>query len=99
MKNDWLTYGIIGTTTSSIGTLLSTTDLQAIISIIVTVLGFIISVIIPLIIKLIKKIKDAKADGKITIDEAEDIASTGKEIIDATQNFIDEQNKNKEEKK
>ena len=87
--NDRTFLGIVGTAVSSVGAGLSVTELQAIISIIVTVAGFIISVLAPLIIKLVKKIKEAKKDGKIDAEEAEDILKTGEEIVDETKNFID----------
>lgn len=87
---DKTVYGVIGTAVGAAGASLSVTELQAIISIIVTVAGFCISVLAPLVIKLIKKIKEAKKDGKITAEELEDIASTGKEIVDESSKFIDE---------
>lgn len=65
--------GITGTVLSATGASLSTTDIQAIISIIVTIAGFIIGVLIPTVIKIIKKIKEAKADGVITKEEKEEI--------------------------
>ena len=98
MDNGKLALGAFGTMISATGAAISVTDVQAIISIIVTVLGFTISVLIPLGIKLYKKIKEAMKDGKITKEEAEDIAATGKEIIDATQTIKDEVYKNKKEK-
>lgn len=89
-SEDKITFGIAGTIVGVAGTGLSVTDLQAIISIIVTIAGFIISVLIPLCIKLYNKIKHAKEDGKIDKEEMEDIASTGKEILDETKKVIDE---------
>lgn len=91
--------GIAGTAMSATGAGLSVTELQAIISIVVTVLGFIISVLIPLCIKLYHKIKDAKEDGVITKEELDDIASTGKEIIDESSKLIDEVSHKEKEKK
>lgn len=99
VSDDNLHIGILGTSISAIGTGLSVTELQAIISIIVTVLGFIISVLIPLIIKIVKKFKDAKADGVITKEEAEDIASTAKEIVDESSKLIEEVSQKEKEKK
>lgn len=90
LPDDKLTMGIIGTAVSATGAGLSVTELQAIISIIVTVAGFIISVLVPLIIKLVKKIREAKADGKITKEEVDDIASTVKEIVDESSKVIEE---------
>lgn len=91
--------GIIGTAVSATGAGLSVTEVQAIVSIIVTVAGFVISVLIPLIIKLVKKIKEAKADGKITKEEADDIASTVKEIVDESSKAIEEVSHKEKEKK
>ena len=91
--------GIIGTVVSATGAGLSANELQAIISIIVTIAGFIISVLIPLIIKLVKKIKAAKEDGKITKEEADDIASTVKEIVDESSKAIEEVSHKEKEKK
>ena len=90
MADNRIIAGLCGTALSATGASLSITELQAIISIVITVLGFIISVFIPLIIKLVNKIKLAKADGKITKEEAIDIAETGKEIIDKTVSVITE---------
>ena len=85
-----MALGLLGTAVSATGAGLSVTEIQAIVSIVVTVLGFIISVLVPLFMKLYVKIKKAKEDGKITKEEAEDIASTGKEIINETESFIKE---------
>lgn len=89
-SNELVTCGVIGTAVSATGAGLSVNEVQAIVSIIVTVLGFIISVLIPLGIKLYKKIKKAVEDGKITKEEAADIASTGKEIIDETKKVVED---------
>lgn len=90
MHEDQIATGVLGTAVSAVGAGLSVTDVQAIISIIVTVAGFIISVLIPLLAKLYNKIMKAKEDGKIDKEEMEDIASTGKEILDETKKVIDE---------
>lgn len=74
-----LSFGIAGTATSATGAALSVTEVQAIVSIIVTVAGFIIGVLIPAGINIYNKIKKAKEDGKITPEEAKDIANTVKE--------------------
>ena len=93
LPDERILIGVAGTTVSAMGASMSVTELQAIISIIITVLGFIISVLVPGIIKIVKKIKKAKEDGVITKEEKEDIISTGKEIVDETQKFIEEQKK------
>ena len=98
MNEDRIAVGLFGTMLSATGASLSVNEVQAIVSIVVTVLGFIISVILPLIFKLAKKIREAKKDGKVTIEEIEDITETGKEIIDETAKFIDEQNNSKKDK-
>lgn len=97
--DDKIMVGLLGTSVSAVGAGLSVTELQAIISIIVTILGFIISVLIPLIIKIVKKFKDAKADGVITKEETEDIASTAKEIVDESSKLIEEVSQKEKEKK
>ena len=89
VSEDNIMVGILGTSVSAVGVGLSVNELQAIISIIVTIAGFIISVLIPLCVKLYTKIKSAKEDGKIDKEEMEDIASTGKEILDETKKVID----------
>lgn len=94
-----ITVGILGTSISALGAGLSVTELQAIISMIVTVLGFIISVLVPLIIKIVYKIKNAKADGVITKEEVEDIASTAKEIVEESSKLIEEVSQKEKEKK
>ena len=99
LPDDKVVCGVLGTAVGAVGTGLSITELQAIISIIITVSGFIISVVVPLIIKLVKKVKKAKEDGKIDKEELEDIVSTGKEIVDETQKFIEEQKKEEDKKK
>lgn len=99
MADDKMMLGIIGTAVSATGAGMSVTEIQAIVSIVITVLGFIISVLIPLIIKICRKIKNAKADGVITKDEVDDIASTAKEIVDESSKLIDEVSKQDKRKK
>ena len=99
VSDDKIMLGVIGTAVSMAGTGMSVTELQAIISIIVTVLGFIISVLVPLIIKIVYKIKNAKADGIITKEEVEDIASTAKEIVEESSKLIEEVSQKEKEKK
>ena len=99
LPDDRIMYGAAGTVISAVGAGMSVTELQAIVSIIVTVAGFVISVLIPLIIKLVKKIKAAKADGKITKEEVDDITSTVKEIVDESSKVIEEVSQKEKEKK
>lgn len=95
--DDKIIYGIVGTAVGATGAGLSVTEIQAIISIAVTIAGFVISVLIPLIIKLVKKIKEAKADGKITKEEVDDISSAIKEIVDESGKIISEVSDKKSE--
>jgi predicted membrane-bound spermidine synthase len=99
MPDDKIMMGIVGTAVSAAGAGLSVTEVQAIISIIVTIAGFVISVLIPLIIKLVKKIKAARADGKITEEEVDDITSTVKEIVDESSKVVKEVSHKEKEKK
>ena len=98
MKDSNILCGLVGTGVGTVGTSLAVSDVQAIVSIVVTVLGFIISVIVPLIIKLYVKIKEAKADGEITMDEINDIRETLQEGEKEIKNFIDENKKEGDKK-
>ena len=94
---DKLMCGVVGTAVSAAGTGLAINEVQAVVSIVITIAGFIISVLIPLIMKLIHKIKAAKADGKLTKEEVDDIASTVKEIVDESSKVIGEVSDKKSE--
>lgn len=96
MKNNQLLCGFIGTGVGAVGTSLSVTEVQAIVSIIVTILGFLISVVIPLGIKIVMKIKKANEDGKITQEEIDDIQADLQEGGKEIKEFIDK-NKKKED--
>lgn len=61
--------GIIGTSTSAVGTALQTNEILQTISLIITILGGIVSLIV---IPLLTWWKNAKKDGKITPDEIEE---------------------------
>ena len=72
--------GLIGTAISSMGIVISTEQLEQIISIICSVIGVIIVIITSIVIPLIQWHKKAKADGVITkdeLDEAQQIISNG----------------------
>ena len=97
MMDNKILFGLGGTVISGIGASLSISELQGIISIVITILGFIISVLVPLCLKFYNKIKDAKKDGVITKEEIEDIANTGKEIIDKTESLVKEVSEKSEE--
>lgn len=93
MKFENIVCLVTGTSLGVIGTGLSVTEIQAIVSIVCTILGFLIAVVLPYIIKLVKKIREAKADGVITKEEKEDIIKTaideGKEVVEAGKDVID----------
>ena len=101
MGKDTTIMGIAGTCLSAIGASISVTELQAIISIIVTVLGFLLGVVLPWIIKIVKKVKEAKKDGVITEDEANDIMNTigqaGQGIKDGAESLKEEVSDKKSE--
>lgn len=99
LPDDKIICGIFGTAIGAVGTGLSISEVQGIISIIITISGFLISVVVPLVIKLVNKVKKAKEDGVVTKEEMDDILETGKEIVDSTQKFIEEQKKEEDKKK
>ena len=94
---DKLMCGVVGTAVSAAGTGLAISEVQAVISIIITVAGFIISVVVPFILKIVKKIKEAKADGHITEEEAKDIMNTviedGKDVLDQAKEITNKEKK------
>lgn len=71
--------GICGTLISSAGLL---ADIESIISIVCAVVGLVITIVTCVVIPVWKKVRDAKKDGAIDPDEAEDIANTMKDGID-----------------
>ena len=68
--------GMFGTAISAVGAGLSVTELQAIVSIIATVIGLLITIMTGVVIPVLKKLKKAKEDGKVTVDEAIDMIET-----------------------
>lgn len=75
---------ITGNVLSLFGLSVSMSELEALVGIICSVLGIIVTIISALVIPLVRKVKTAKADGKITADEAIDIANTAKDGIEKT---------------
>ena len=72
--------GFVGTAISSMGLVISTEQLEQIVSIVCSVVGVIIVITTSIIIPLIQWHKKAKADGKITqeeLDEAHQIITNG----------------------
>lgn len=79
--------GITGTLVSFSG--MSIAEFSTILSIISSILGIIITVVTCIILPLIRAIKDAKADGKVTIDEVEKIVDTVNDGIKDVKETID----------
>lgn len=93
MDDKVITGATVGTILGVTGTGLSVTELQQIISMACTLAGLIITVVTAVVIPIWKEIRKAKKDGKITPEEAEDIAKTAQEGIDK----IEDELKNKDE--
>ena len=71
--------GVSGSAVSFLG--LSLEDADHIVGIICGVVGLIITIISTVIVPLLRRIKKAKADGKITLDEVADIIENTTEDI------------------
>ena len=74
--------GLIGTSICGIAITTATTQLQEVVSIVCTIIGLLITIITTIVIPVVKKYINAKKDGKVTIDEVEDIVDTLKDGID-----------------
>ena len=80
--------GVSGSAVSFLG--LSLEDADHIVGIICGVVGLIITIISTVILPLLRRIKKAKADGKITLDEVTDIIeSTTEDIKKVNDNIKD----------
>ena len=77
--------GLVGTGLGVIGTATQTQEILQIVSLIITILGGIISLIV---IPILNWYKNAKKDGKITIDEAIDGAKTINDGINALEDKL-----------
>lgn len=84
--------GLIGTSLSAVGTATQTQEILQIVSLIITIIGGIVSLII---IPILNWYKNAKKDGKISVDELIDGANTLKDGVDA----LDDKIKGKEDDK
>ena len=71
--------GVSGSAVSFLG--LSLEDADHIVGIVCGVVGLIITIISTVIVPLLRRIKKAKADGKITLDEVTDIIESTTEDI------------------
>lgn len=81
-NGDKLIGGTVGTLVSFLGYQLSLDEINQIVSIVCSVLGIIITFVSVVVVPFIKKLKQAKSDGKITIDEVEEILDDTKDNID-----------------
>lgn len=77
-----LITGTIGTLVSFLGYQISLDDVNQIVSIVCSILGIVITFVGVVVVPFIKKLKNAKSDGKITIDEVEDIIEDTKKNLD-----------------
>lgn len=92
MKNNIveLGLGIVGTSTSAVGTALQTSEILQIISLCITILGGIISLIV---LPLLNWYKNAKKDGKITQEEIDEGISTLQEGLEGVKEVVDKNKK------
>ena len=80
--------GVSGSAVSFLG--LSLEDADHIVGIVCGVVGLIITIVSTVILPLLRRIKKAKADGKITLDEVSDIIeSTTEDIKKVNDNIKD----------
>lgn len=77
-----LITGTIGTLVSFLGYQISLDEVNQIVSIVCSILGILITFLGVVVVPFIKKLKDAKSDGKVTIDEVEDIIEDTKKNLD-----------------
>ena len=77
-----LISGTIGTMVSFLGYSLSLDEINQLVSIICSILGIIITFIGVVVVPFIRKVKEAKSDGKVTIDEVGDIVEDTKNNLD-----------------
>ena len=77
-----LITGTIGTLVSFLGCQISLDEVNQIVSIVCSILGILITFLGVVVVPFIKKLKDAKSDGKVTIDEVEDIIEDTKKNLD-----------------
>lgn len=77
-----LISGTIGTMVSFLGYSLSLDEINQLVSIICSILGIIITFIGVVVVPFVRKVKEAKSDGKVTIDEVGDIVEDTKRNLD-----------------
>lgn len=94
INNKSLIGGTIGSCISALG--INVSDLQSIesiVAIVCTALGLAITIITSLVIPLIRWWKNAKKDGKIDADEAEDLANKVKDGLTEVKKEIEKDKK------
>lgn len=79
----------IGVSAGVLGLSVSIDTIQEIMSIVAIVISIISTIVSSLIIPLWKKIKDAKKDGKVSPEEAQEIANTIGKGLEDTKESID----------
>ena len=92
IKTEALTIigGAVGTSVSATGTAMQSNEVLQMVSLIITIIGAIISMII---IPILTWYKNAKRDGKITIDEIQEGAETLKEGLDGVKQTLEDKSK------
>ena len=88
--NKELITGAVGTCVSAIGTATQTNDILQTVSLVITIIGAVISMII---VPLLSWYAKAKADGKITVDEAKEGVDIVKDGIENIKNIKDTEEK------
>lgn len=83
--------GIIGSFISAVGISISSETLDHIVSIVCAIVGLLITTITCLIIPIIKWYKNARKDGKIDVEELDDLSH----ILQDGKNEIDKHNQDK----
>ena len=85
-----LILGVVGTSTSAVGTVLQPSEVLQIISLCITILGGIISLIV---LPILNWYKNAKKDGEITPEEIDEGVKTLQEGIEGVQQIVDKNKK------
>lgn len=93
MNYKGLISGLIGTTISATGLMVSGETLDHIVSIVCSVIGLLITIVVVLVIPFIKWLKNAREDGIITTEELDDLSNTLKDGKNAIDKHIKENKK------
>ena len=93
MMKEEIVGGIVGTSVSAVGTAAQTNDQLQTICLVITIIGGLLTIITTCVIPLIKWFINAKKDGKIDNEEAEEGKNLFLKLIDAIKNFFNKNNK------